>query len=53
MSLSNIFKVNVKVMETSMSKYAMHGYHHAQFECYSLNIVWDNINIKYYRSSTR
>ena len=36
-SLSNVFKV--KVIETSMSKYAMHVYRHMQFECHNLNIV--------------
>ena len=33
MSLSNVFKI--KVIETSMSMYAMHVYRHALFECHS------------------
>ena len=37
MILSNVFKV--KVIETSMSMYAIHVYRHAQFECHlSFNI---------------
>ena len=38
-SLSNVFKVKVKIIETSMSMYAMHVYRHVQFECHSLHIV--------------
>ena len=41
-SLANVFKVNVKVIEMSMSIYMaclIKVYCHAQFECHSLNIV--------------
>ena len=43
MSLSNIFKVKikVKVIETSMSVFAMHVDRHALFECHNLKIVRD------------
>ena len=33
-SLSNVFKVTVKVMETSMGMYAMHACLHTKFECH-------------------
>ena len=39
--------VCVKVMEMSMSMYAMHVYHHDKFECRSWNIV-----PRYYHETT-
>ena len=40
-SLSNVFKVKLKVIETSRSMHAVPFYrHHAQFECRSLKVQY-------------
>ena len=46
-SLSNVFKIKAKVIETSIKICML--YRHAQFECHSLTIV-ERITIEYYIS---